>query len=287
MLPPVWLAVTTGAARSASSPLSTPAPLDNATRDLVVTVAAVRSSALWRRCSRSSHPEAYCDTAAGSEDNSSSGRRSARATHDHVRLSPRHLRLASEDLPVIPPGCWPTEDERVDEDAELRALAQGTGERLPRAARARGRAARTPGAGRGRRRRRSGENTEMPVDTDPLAHDCPTCGAHPGLSCRDITKPPPKTRRRTPAGFTHMARKWASRSCPKCTALPGEPCRSPMGSLVKAPHARRRYPETGEERCWKPSRPPARAGARTLVNRAKSADLVSRTSRRARCAEWA
>ena len=42
----------------------------------------------------------------------------------------RHLRLASEDLPVIRPGCWPT-DERVDEDAELRALAQGTGEHLP------------------------------------------------------------------------------------------------------------------------------------------------------------
>ena len=42
----------------------------------------------------------------------------------------RHLRLASEDLPVIPPGCWPSQDE-LDEDAELRALAQGTGEHLP------------------------------------------------------------------------------------------------------------------------------------------------------------
>ena len=42
----------------------------------------------------------------------------------------RHLRLVSEDLPVIPPGCWPAQDE-LDEDAELRALAQGTGEHLP------------------------------------------------------------------------------------------------------------------------------------------------------------
>jgi hypothetical protein len=89
--------------------------------------------------------------------------------------------------------------------------------------------------------------TRMPVDTDPLAHHCPTCGAHPGLSCRDITKPP-QTRRRTPAGFTHMARKWASRPCPKCKALPGEPCRSPMGNPVKVLHTRRGYPEAGEER---------------------------------------
>ena len=44
----------------------------------------------------------------------------------------RHLRLVSEDdLLVIPPGCWPALDEEVDEDAELRALAQGTGEHLP------------------------------------------------------------------------------------------------------------------------------------------------------------
>jgi hypothetical protein len=44
----------------------------------------------------------------------------------------RHLRLVSEDdLPVIPPGCWPALDEEVDEDAELRVLAQGTGEHLP------------------------------------------------------------------------------------------------------------------------------------------------------------
>jgi hypothetical protein len=43
----------------------------------------------------------------------------------------RHLRLVGEDLPVIPPGCWPALDEEVDEDAELRALAQGTGEHLP------------------------------------------------------------------------------------------------------------------------------------------------------------
>jgi len=56
-------------------------------------------------------------------DKGSYRRRSARAARDH-------LRLVSEDLPVIPPGCWPT-DERVDEDAELRALAQGTGEHLP------------------------------------------------------------------------------------------------------------------------------------------------------------
>ncbi len=42
----------------------------------------------------------------------------------------RHLWLVSEDLPVIPPGCWPAQDE-LDEDAELRALAQGTGEHLP------------------------------------------------------------------------------------------------------------------------------------------------------------
>ena len=42
----------------------------------------------------------------------------------------RHLRLVGEDLPVIPPGCWPAQDE-LDEDAELRALAQGTGEHLP------------------------------------------------------------------------------------------------------------------------------------------------------------
>ena len=43
----------------------------------------------------------------------------------------RHLRLVGEDLPVIPPGCWPALDEEVDEDAELRVLAQGTGEHLP------------------------------------------------------------------------------------------------------------------------------------------------------------
>jgi len=86
----------------------------------------------------------------------------------------------------------------------------------------------------------------MPVDTDPLAHDFPTCGAHPGLSCRDITKPP-KTRRRTAAGFTHMARKWASRPCPKCKAPRGEPCRSPTGNPVKVPHAARRSPAAGEE----------------------------------------
>jgi hypothetical protein len=42
----------------------------------------------------------------------------------------RHLRLVSDDLPVIPPGCWPSQAE-LDEDAELRALAQGTGEHLP------------------------------------------------------------------------------------------------------------------------------------------------------------
>jgi hypothetical protein len=53
-----------------------------------------------------------------------------RDARDDVRMSLRHLRLASEDLPVIPPGCWAT-DEHVDEDAELRALAQGTGEHLP------------------------------------------------------------------------------------------------------------------------------------------------------------
>ena len=36
------------------------------------------------------------------------------------------------------------------------------------------------------------------LSSDPLAYDCPTCGAHAGLTCRDITKPP-KTRRRPPA----------------------------------------------------------------------------------------
>ena len=57
MLPPVRLALTTGAAQSASPALSTPAPIiDNAARDLVVTVAAVRTSAL-RDGSPSSHPE--------------------------------------------------------------------------------------------------------------------------------------------------------------------------------------------------------------------------------------
>ena len=82
---------------------------------------------------------------------------------------------------------------------------------------------------------------------DALAHDCPTCGAHAGLTCRDITKPP-KTQRRTPAGFTHMARRWASRPCPRCKASPGDPCRSPAGKKLKVPHTRRRYPETGEQR---------------------------------------
>ena len=57
--------------------------------------------------------------------------RSVRAARDHVGMSARHLRLVGEDLPVIPPGCWPALDEGVDEDAELRALAQGTGEHLP------------------------------------------------------------------------------------------------------------------------------------------------------------
>jgi hypothetical protein len=42
----------------------------------------------------------------------------------------RHLRLVGEELPVIPPGCWPSQDE-LDENAELRALAQGTGDHLP------------------------------------------------------------------------------------------------------------------------------------------------------------
>ena len=43
-------------------------------------------------------------------------RRFARGARDHVGM---------------PPGCWPSQDE-VDEDAaELRALAQGTGEHLP------------------------------------------------------------------------------------------------------------------------------------------------------------
>jgi hypothetical protein len=85
------------------------------------------------------------------------------------------------------------------------------------------------------------------LSSDPLARDCPTCGAHAGLTCRDITKPP-KTRRRTPAGFTHMARKWALRPCPKCKASPGDPCRSPAGKKLKVPHTRRQYPETGEQR---------------------------------------
>jgi hypothetical protein len=42
----------------------------------------------------------------------------------------RYLQLVGVDLPVIPPGCWPAQDE-LDEDAELRALAQGTGDHLP------------------------------------------------------------------------------------------------------------------------------------------------------------
>ena len=58
-------------------------------------------------------------------------RRSVRVSRDHLRMRARHLRLVSEDLPVIPPGCWPARDEELDEDAELRVLAQGTGEHLP------------------------------------------------------------------------------------------------------------------------------------------------------------
>ena len=68
----------------------------------------------------------------GAVDKGSYRRRSVRVSRDHVRMRARHLRLVSEDdLLVIPPGCWPAQDEEVDEDAELRVLAQGTGEHLP------------------------------------------------------------------------------------------------------------------------------------------------------------
>jgi hypothetical protein len=42
----------------------------------------------------------------------------------------RRMRFVAEDLPVIAPGCWPAQED-VDENAEPRALAQGTGDHLP------------------------------------------------------------------------------------------------------------------------------------------------------------
>jgi hypothetical protein len=42
----------------------------------------------------------------------------------------RRMRIVAEDLPLIAPGCWPAQED-VDENAELRALAQGTGDHLP------------------------------------------------------------------------------------------------------------------------------------------------------------
>jgi hypothetical protein len=58
-------------------------------------------------------------------------RRSVRARAT-MRTCPHTIcPLVGEDLPVIPAGCWPALDEEVDDDAELRALAQGTGEHLP------------------------------------------------------------------------------------------------------------------------------------------------------------
>ena len=66
----------------------------------------------------------------GAVDKGSYRRRSVRVSRDHLRMRARHLLLVGEDLRVILPGCWPAQDE-LDEDAELRVLAQGTGEHLP------------------------------------------------------------------------------------------------------------------------------------------------------------
>jgi hypothetical protein len=75
-------------------------------------------------------------------DNSRYRGRPVRRPRDHACMSSRPLRLATDEVPVIPPGCWPTRDDVV-ENAELRVLSQGTGDHLPYELRLRGRAARS------------------------------------------------------------------------------------------------------------------------------------------------
>jgi hypothetical protein len=37
----------------------------------------------------------------------------------------RHLRLVGEDLPVIPPGCWPAQDEHAQLGVALLCAVAG------------------------------------------------------------------------------------------------------------------------------------------------------------------
>lgn len=74
-------------------------------------------------------------------------------------------------------------------------------------------------------------------EREALAHECPACGAAPGVWCRELHS---RAARKPAASKLHVARGWPLRTCPTCGETPGWPCVRPDGQPAKAPHAARR-----------------------------------------------
>ena len=76
-----------------------------------------------------------------------------------------------------------------------------------------------------------------------LAERCPSCGAQPGVRCRERSR----ARRTPPARLAlHAARGWRLRPCPACKAKPGEGCFTPRGRPAARPHTARLHLARGE-----------------------------------------
>ncbi len=93
------------------------------------------------------------------------------------------------------------------------------------------------------RRRRAARLIELPSAADALRRECPNCGAHPGVMCRDLTS---RAKRQPANECIHSARLWLDRRCPACRAPRGEPCRTPGGRQAADIHTARLRPTQAE-----------------------------------------